>query len=73
MVTESQKHRASLFQILGLILMTPFGRLILRFFNFEPLPVNFHLFIAVIFSLILLYLGIIVVVRSIEILEEGMK
>ena len=69
MITESQKYRANLFQILGLILMTPFGILVSKFFNIELIPINFHSISALLISLFLLYLGIIVILRGLEIIE----
>ena len=56
-------------QIVGFIFMTPFGTLAIKFFNLDQIPINLHSIAAFLLSLILLYLGIIVIARGQEILE----
>ena len=70
MTLEAERQRAQFLQITGLAFMSPFGRLVLKFFNLENIPLNLHFMIALILSLIFLYVGIIIAVRGIEILEE---
>ena len=70
MVSEVQKYRAQFFQIMGLIFMTPFGKLTLKIFNLEPITINLYLFVASLLSLLCLYFGIILIVKGMDVLEE---
>ena len=72
MTIEVQKHRAQILQIFGFAFMAPFGKLVLKFFELESITFNLHLLLATIVSLVLLYLGIIVLSRSLEV-TEGRK
>lgn len=69
MVTESEKYRAQLLQILGLSFMAPTGKLYLNIPEIEITDLNLKFLAYITVSLLLVYLGIICIVRGIEILE----
>ncbi len=69
MVTEVQKYRAQFFQILGLACLTPIGRIFLSIPNISLKDFNVKFLIYCIASVLLIYLGIILIVRGIEVLE----
>ncbi len=64
------KYRAETFRIFGLVFMTPFGKLVLDFPNFRFNNINLQSIAYFIFSLILIYFGIILVLKGFEILEN---
>ena len=68
-MTTYDEYRAETFRMLGLALMTPFGKEVLDFPNFRFENTNLQSVIYFIFSLILLYFGIILVLKGFEILE----
>ena len=71
MVTESQKYRAQFLQVSGFCLMTPMGKLVLEFLDigWNDLTIKFSFYLIV--TLVLTYLGIMFVIRGMEILEYG--
>ncbi len=69
MITEVQKYRANTFQIIGLGFMAPFGKLILKVFNLEAIAINLYLATILALSLFCSYLGIILIVKGMNILE----
>ncbi len=69
-MTTYDEYRAETFRILGLALMTPFGKSVLDFPNFKFDKINPQSIIYFVFSLILIYFGIILVLRGFEILEN---
>ena len=74
MVSEADKHRAITIQIAGFALMTPFGNIILNIYGYELFKYGLVIFsLYLLFTLFLFYLGIICLLRSIEILMESEK
>ena len=70
MVTKQQEYQAQFFQISGFCLMTPLGKLVLNFLDFELKDLTLKFFLYCLFTLFLLYLGIILVLHGMEPLEE---
>lgn len=60
------KYRAETFRIFGLVFMTPFGKLVLDFPNFRFNSISLQSVAYFIFSLILVYFGIILVLKGFE-------
>ena len=72
MISEVDKHRSSTIQVVGFALMTPFGNLVVNvlgpdLFKFGILFLLFYILLALLFFCC----GMICLVRSQEILEEG--
>ena len=70
MIIEEQKYRADVFKIGGFSLMTPFGKLILEIPNFKLAGLNFQLIIFAIIAFVSAYLGLVLILRGFEALEE---
>lgn len=71
MITELEKHRAQLFQIVGFAFMTPLGKIALRFLDIdEPFVFNLKLVIISAVSGLLFYFGLKCVVKSDEYMME---
>ena len=66
MVTEVQKYRSRLFQILGFSFMAPFGRLMLIILTPQPIDLNLKFILILSISLILAFMGIIFIVKGEE-------
>ena len=73
MTSDLQKYRANMFQIAGLSLMTPVGKLVLDFLKFSLSDLNLQFLAYVIFSSFLFYVGIIFLFKGDEILERRDK
>lgn len=71
MISEVDKHRALTIQIVGFALMTPLGNFIVNFLNYRLTLLGIKLIFYMPIALFLFYLGMICLVRSQEILEEG--
>lgn len=69
MVLEVQKYRAQFFQILGFSFMTPCGKMILNLFDLEPSYLSLKFLILFIISPTFAFLGIILNVKGINVLE----
>ena len=70
MILEVDKYRAQFFQIGGLCLMSPLGKLILDLPDFNFIKFGIRLLIYVPFSIMLFYFGMIVILHGMEILEK---
>jgi len=70
MITELQKYRAQVFQILGFALMTPLGKFVLDLKDIKLENINLWFFLYLFISLFLTYLGIICIFKGEEKLEE---
>ncbi|MBI3591504.1 MAG: hypothetical protein HY094_09045 [Candidatus Melainabacteria bacterium] len=66
MVNEEQKQLAEIFKIAGFALMTPFGNVILGFPGLKPADFTALFFLNLPLSMGLFYLGIIVLLKSLE-------
>ena len=71
MTFEADKYRAQLFQVSGLALMTPVGKIYLSLLDIGLKDLTLKFFFYFLTSLFLVYLGIILIMRGFEILEEG--
>lgn len=70
MTTEVQKYKAQFLQIIGMVLMTPFGKLMLKLLDPDPFVVTLKFVIVFMISLFITFIGIIFVTRGIYHLEE---
>lgn len=70
MITESDRYKAQLLQRTGFAFMVPFGTLIIKYLVLEGNIFSIRFVLAFIGSLILVYFGIIIALRGIEILKE---
>ena len=70
MVTEADKYRAQFLQIVGLACMTPMGKIFLDIPNVDIQYMSIKHFLYLIVCLFLAYVGIMIAVRGLEILEE---
>ncbi|OGI18706.1 MAG: hypothetical protein A3B68_03430 [Candidatus Melainabacteria bacterium RIFCSPHIGHO2_02_FULL_34_12] len=66
MISEFQKYRAQLFQISGFAFATPFGRLILKLLDLEPIALTIRFFIVLVISIFLLICGILLLIKGFE-------
>ena len=73
MVSEIQKYRAQVFQVLAFAFMTPFGKLILDIICNQKINFSWGFLASLLFSLLLVYLGIIFIFKGEEKLEEREK
>ncbi|MBI3591155.1 MAG: hypothetical protein HY094_07275 [Candidatus Melainabacteria bacterium] len=73
MNTEIQKYRAQFFQISGFCLMTPFGKTVLSFLDYDFSKIGTKLLLYVVVALVLAYLGIICILKGEEHLEGRRK
>lgn len=72
MITEEQKYIASFFEIIGLSFMTPFGKFMLNIRD-ELHNITFDDILYFAFSIVLVYLGIIFVLKGLEHVEARGK
>ena len=70
MVTEVQKYRASMFQIGGFGFMSPLGKVVLNFSEYELLDLHLQFLLNILISLLLFGLGIMLLIKGMETLEE---
>lgn len=71
MVLEENKYRAQILQIGGFALMTPAAKIYLSILDFKLSDLSVKFFIYSLVSMFFLYLGIILLVRGIEMLKES--
>ena len=71
MVLEENKYRAQILQIGGFGLMTPAAKIYLSILDLKLNDLSVKFFIYSLVSMFLLYLGIIFLVRGIEMLKES--
>ena len=64
------EYRVETFRIFGLAFMTPFGKLVLDFPNLKLEGINLLSILYFVFSLVLTYIGIILVLKGFEILDN---
>ena len=69
MVKESDKYKAQYFQIGAFSCMAPLGKLILDVKDMSNEGLNIYLFIHIVASLFLLYVGLILLYRGLKILK----
>lgn len=71
MVTELDKYRAQYFQISGFCLMSPLGKIILNLFDYELKEIlTIKFLICSVIALLLFYLGLVLIFKGEEKLEE---
>ena len=70
MIREVDKYKAQFFQIVGFSFMTPFAKLIMDIFDMQFIKLKLAYFVLLSISLVLLYLGIILITKGLEHLEE---
>lgn len=70
MIREVDKYKAQFFQVLGFSFMTPFAKLIMDIFDMQFTKVRPTFFVLMSISLVLVFLGIILVTKGMEHLEE---
>lgn len=70
MVSEVQKYRANMFQIAGFGLTSPFGKVVLNFSEYKLLDMNLQFLLNLLLSLLLFVLGIMLLIKGMETLEE---
>ena len=66
---EVKKYRAQIFQIIGLAFMTPCGKLVLDTICSQQINFTWSFLLASMFSLLLVYWGIIFILKGEEKLE----
>ena len=72
MISEVDKHRALTIQIAGFALMTPFGNLVVNALGLDLFKFGLLFFLFyVLLAFLLFYCGMICLIRSQQILEEG--
>ncbi len=69
----SDEYRVEIFKIIGFVLMTPFGNLIISVPKLTLLDLNIKLFTYFLVTLLLLYLGIIIISRNYEVIRSKEK
>jgi hypothetical protein len=70
MTTDGNKYKAELLKIVGFSLITPLGKIILNIPDYTYEDINLKFFIFCLLSLVLLYIGIIVLNRGIYMNED---
>ena len=70
MIHEENKYRAEVFKIAGFALMTPFGTIVLDMFRSGFINLKPNIIIALLTSLLLVYLGVILIQRGFEAVED---
>jgi len=70
MASDGNKYRAELLKIVGFSFMAPLGKVILNIPDYTYEDINLKFFIFCLLSLVLLYIGIIVLRRGIY-MNEG--
>ena len=73
MTSDVQKYRAQVFQILGFILMTPLGNLILNMIITQKNNLSWSFVLALVTSMILAFCGILLLLKGMIVLEEKSK
>lgn len=73
MASEVQKYRANMFQIGGFGLMSPLGKVVLNFSEYKLLDLNLQFLLNILLSLLLFSLGIMLLIKGMETLEERQR
>ncbi len=69
----SDEYRVDILKVTGFAFMAPFGKIVLSIFDFQFDDFNIKFFICLAVSFLLLYIGIIIIVRGYEIMEYKEK
>lgn len=69
MVLERDKYRAQFYQVCGLALMSPLGKMIMELESYSLASLNLKMWFIITFYLSLCFCGIIVVSRGLDFLE----
>lgn len=64
MTSEKNKYKADVLKIAGFAVMSPFGVIVLKIFDESKFYLDFKHFIFFLISILLLYLGVIIVNRG---------
>lgn len=71
MIGDYDKYRSQLFQVAGLSLFTPLGKLFIDIKGMKVQDFNFALLTHLIVALFFAYIGIIAIDRGAEVLKKG--
>ena len=69
MASDFDKYRAQIFQIAGFALTTPFGRLILKLIDNEPVNVSVRFLTVLFISAVIGFCGIMLLLKGLECVE----
>ena len=69
MVSDFHKYRAQMFHTSGFSLMIPFGRLMLKLLDNEPININIQFLVVLFVSLLIGLCGIMLILKGLECVE----
>ena len=69
MASDFHKYRAQMFQTGGFSLMIPFGRLMLKLLDNEPINIDIQFLVVLFVSLLIGLCGIMLIIKGLECVE----